>query len=113
MNGEDKSNRRYDGLDHTPDVLEIGTEPAAAASSSLDPAMSLKEEECPSLTTEDVGKTSGSLIESSGVVARSRSDVWKTFYITEEGGVMFAVCKICTRKLKQSKTAGTGTLRNL
>jgi hypothetical protein len=48
---------------------------AAAALSSLDPAMSMDEEECPSLTTEDVGKTSGSFIESSRIVARSRRGV--------------------------------------
>jgi hypothetical protein len=51
-------------------------ESVAAASSSLDPAMSMKEEECPSPTTEDVGKTSGRFIESSKIVARSSSDVW-------------------------------------
>ena len=112
MNREDKNNRRRDGLDHTSDVREGGMESAVDASSSLDQAMSFKEEQCPSLTAEDIGKTSGSLVESSGVVARSRSDVWKNFYLTEEGGVRFAVCKICTRKLKQSKPAGTGTLIN-
>ena len=53
-------------------------ESAVDASSSLDQAMSFKEEQCPSLTAEDIGKTSGILVESSGVVERSRSDVWKT-----------------------------------
>jgi hypothetical protein len=112
MNGQDKNNRGHDGLELTPEIREFRMESAAAASSSRDLATSLKEDECPSLTTEDIEKTSGSLIESSGIAARSRSDVWKNFSITEEGGVRFAVCKICTRKIKQSKAAGTGTLRN-
>ena len=62
MNREDKNNRRRDGLDHTSDVREGGNESAVAASSSLDPAMSLKEEKRPSLTAEYIGKTSGSLV---------------------------------------------------
>jgi hypothetical protein len=57
----------------------------AAASSSLDSTMCLKEEECASLTTEYVVKTSVRLIESSGVVARSRSGVCKNFYLTGKG----------------------------
>jgi hypothetical protein len=107
-----KKSRGQDRLELTPEFREIRMKSAAAASSSRDPVTSLQEAVCPSSTAEDIGKSNGSLVESSGILARSRSDVWKNFSLTEEGGVRFAVCKICAKKLKQSKTAGTGTLRN-
>jgi hAT family C-terminal dimerisation region/BED zinc finger len=45
-------------------------------------------------------------------IARVRSSVWDYFRIVEEGPSRFAVCNICSKKLKQSRAAGTGTLRH-
>jgi hypothetical protein len=50
--------------------------------------------------------------KSSSAVGRIRSSVWEHFAIVEEGSMRFAVCKLCAKRLKQSKTAGTGTLRH-
>jgi hypothetical protein len=44
--------------------------------------------------------------------SRVRSNVWNHYNIVEEKGKRFAVCKRCGKKLKQAKSAGTGTLRN-
>jgi hypothetical protein len=44
--------------------------------------------------------------------SRVRSNVWNHYDIVEENGKRFAVCKTCGKKLKQAKSAGTGTLRN-
>jgi hypothetical protein len=45
-------------------------------------------------------------------IARVRSYVWDNFHIVEEGPSRFAVCNICSKTLKQSRSAGTGTLRH-
>jgi BED zinc finger len=45
-------------------------------------------------------------------IARVRSFVWDNFHIVEEGPSRFAVCNICSKYLKQSRAAGTGTLRH-
>jgi hAT family C-terminal dimerisation region/BED zinc finger len=50
-------------------------------------------------------------VSSSGV-GRVRSSVWEHYTIVEEGSMRFAVCKLCAKRLKQSRTAGTGTLRH-
>jgi BED zinc finger len=112
MNGQYRNRFEENDFQLSQELYEIRADIKTAASSSGGPERTLKQDVSFFQSTEKVIEASGSQIGSTEIPAKARSAVWKHFEINYEGATRFAICKTCSKKLKQSKTAGTGTLRN-
>jgi BED zinc finger len=91
---------------------EVGaTVDCISPSNSQSPSI-VKEEHSLSLSANFGNGNQPSKSRGTSTTSRVRSNVWDYYSIVEEKGLRFAVCKQCAKKLKQAKSAGTGTLRN-